>query len=574
MPSTYSTRLRFELIGLGEQSGTWGTTANTTIGTLIEEAIAGVASVTMTDADYTLVSSNGSTDEARQAVLEIAGVLTTNRNVICPTQEKKYVVKNATTGGFTITLKTSGGTGIAIASGKKMAVYCDGTNVVDQITALSSGTTVGGATVATLTGSETLTNKTLTSPTVNTPTITTPVISGTWTFTDNTFVIQDNADTTKKLSLQLSSIATGTTRTWTAPDADLTIVGLATTQTLQNKTHDSTNTYNGGTFTSNTLTTPVLNSPQVNDKSVTIASASTMNIGAAAGTYIDVTGAVTITAFDTVQAGVRRVLRFAGAPQITHSATTTILPGAQNLPVQAGDTVEFTSEGSGNWRCTDLIKAATPPPVGRKVLAAKTGSYTGVIADDGGMIRYTGTGGHTFTLPTSGVPTGYRLTLRNDSTTSPQTSVALDPTGAATLDGQATRNLFPGDSCSVTFDGTNYFSDDGRWMSIPADQAAPVAGSVLTFAHGLGAIPRVYQPYLVCTTNNASWLVNDVVQYASAQQNFGGSSDKGVSVYADATNVYVVVGSAASYLVLHNKGTGASTNLVIGSWSFRIVAQL
>ena len=46
MPSTYSTNLRFELMATGEKSGTWGTISNTNIGTLIEQAISGVASVT------------------------------------------------------------------------------------------------------------------------------------------------------------------------------------------------------------------------------------------------------------------------------------------------------------------------------------------------------------------------------------------------------------------------------------------------------------------------------------------------------------------------------------------------
>ena len=117
MASTYSDRLRIELIGSGDQSGTWGTTTNTNLGTLIEESIAGVAAVSMTDANYTLTANNGATDEARQMIVQLSGSLTADRNVICPTKEKLYVVKNGTSGSKDIVFKTSTGTGVTVQNG-------------------------------------------------------------------------------------------------------------------------------------------------------------------------------------------------------------------------------------------------------------------------------------------------------------------------------------------------------------------------------------------------------------------------------------------------------------------------
>lgn len=130
MASTYSSRLRIELIGTGDQSGTWGDTTNTNLGTLIDEAVAGVAAVTMTDANYTLTVSNGATDQSRKAVTVLSGTLSTTRNVVCPTSQKVYIVKNATSGGQSIVFKTSAGSGVTIANGDTVTVYCDGTNVV------------------------------------------------------------------------------------------------------------------------------------------------------------------------------------------------------------------------------------------------------------------------------------------------------------------------------------------------------------------------------------------------------------------------------------------------------------
>ena len=130
MASTFSTRLRIELIGAGEQDGAWYATANTQLGTIIEEAVAGVASVTHDDsANYTLTTNSGASDEARQMVLTIGGTLTAARNVVVPTSEKIYVVHNNTAGGYAVTVKTDLGTGISIASTQKAWVYCDGTNV-------------------------------------------------------------------------------------------------------------------------------------------------------------------------------------------------------------------------------------------------------------------------------------------------------------------------------------------------------------------------------------------------------------------------------------------------------------
>lgn len=128
MASTFSPTLRIELIGDGDQSGIWGQTTNTNLGSLIEQAITGVQSITMVDANYTLTSFNGVVDEARNAVLVVGGTNSQVRDVIAPLVEKLYVVRNNTVGGFAINIRAATGSAVLVPSGATVWVYCDGTN--------------------------------------------------------------------------------------------------------------------------------------------------------------------------------------------------------------------------------------------------------------------------------------------------------------------------------------------------------------------------------------------------------------------------------------------------------------
>jgi hypothetical protein len=88
-----------------------------------------------------------------------------------------------------------------------------------------------------------------------------------------------------------------------------------------------------------------------------IASASSINLGAATGSNLHITGTTTITSLGTVAAGVERRVIFDGALTLTHNATSLVLPGNANITTAAGDSAVFISEGSGNWRCVSYNKA-------------------------------------------------------------------------------------------------------------------------------------------------------------------------------------------------------------------------
>lgn len=152
MPSTYSPDLRIELIANGEKTGTWGTITNDNLGTIIEDAISGLASVSVTSANQALTAQNGAADEARCAAVQLTttGWLTpTNFNVYVPPVTKLYVVQNASSYVATVYCSTvignttAAGTGVAVPAGKSVLLRSDGTNITEQLNYIAGAATFG-----------------------------------------------------------------------------------------------------------------------------------------------------------------------------------------------------------------------------------------------------------------------------------------------------------------------------------------------------------------------------------------------------------------------------------------------
>ena len=148
MPSTFDPLLRLELQATGENATTWGVKTNTNL-ELIGAAVAGATTVNIAGSgDYTLTTANAATDEARQAILVLTGLLTGNRNVIVPSSPKNYTVINQTTGAFTVTLKQAAGTGLVIPRTGPSITVCTSTTCVDSIGATPFSKTILAATSA------------------------------------------------------------------------------------------------------------------------------------------------------------------------------------------------------------------------------------------------------------------------------------------------------------------------------------------------------------------------------------------------------------------------------------------
>jgi hypothetical protein len=148
MANSTSASLKLTVQQTGENSGTWGQFTNTNL-LILEQAIGGYDAVGLNaTTGATLTFSNGVLSNGKNQVLRLTGTITSAVNVTIPDSiEKTYLVENATTGAFTVTFKTSSGTGATWSTTDKgyKILYSDGTNIVD-ITADLGDITAGDVT--------------------------------------------------------------------------------------------------------------------------------------------------------------------------------------------------------------------------------------------------------------------------------------------------------------------------------------------------------------------------------------------------------------------------------------------
>jgi hypothetical protein len=242
MADSYSTNLRLIIQTTGENSGTWGTKTNTNLNYL-DAKLGNTTTVTETSGTKTL-----SETEERVARIHATGTLTGNLTIEFSGRKGYWIVRNGTSGTFSLTCKVTGQTGVTVTQGYSALVYCNGTDIekcIEQIDASAFATITGGA--------------------------------------------------------------------WAAEAA--------------------------------------------------VADSATPAIGAAASYRVVANGTTTVTGFDSVAAGIWRVVRWAGARTLTNGASLILIGGA-NRTTAAGDTSIFRSEGSGVWREEFAMRATGKAIVG------------------------------------------------------------------------------------------------------------------------------------------------------------------------------------------------------------------
>jgi hypothetical protein len=249
MSSSYTTNLKIQQIGNGEQAGVWGSSTNTNW-TLIEQAVAGVQTITMANANYTLSNLNGVSDEARNMVLNIVGTNSGVYQVIIPANQTKfYIVSNNTTGGYAITIGTTGvgGSVVSIPNGTTAQVYTDGTNTYSAQTGSAGDFKVNGN--FTVTGNQTDTGNL--------------TVSGTFTANNGaSFAVSPTAPT--------PTVGDNTTKVATTAFVTAATSGLGTmAQQNANAVAITGGTISGATVTGATVTGATISSSTIPNSNVT-----------------------------------------------------------------------------------------------------------------------------------------------------------------------------------------------------------------------------------------------------------------------------------------------------------------
>lgn len=149
MTTAYTSLLGFALPVTGELSGTWGDTVNNSITQLEEDAIAGVATASVTSGNWTLsTTGSGASNEARKAILIPTGTPGVSRNILAPNSSKAYIVDNQSDASVVLKGVTGPTTGITIVAGEKCLAAWSGSDfvkvsssVVDGVSTISFGST-------------------------------------------------------------------------------------------------------------------------------------------------------------------------------------------------------------------------------------------------------------------------------------------------------------------------------------------------------------------------------------------------------------------------------------------------
>jgi hypothetical protein len=354
MASAYTALLGLVLPVQGELQGQWGNTVNNELTSLLDTAIAGTTTISA-DADVTLTDTDGTANQARQAIILWTANGSTTRNITAPAQSKSYVVINKSAGTQSIVIRGVGPTtGVTILKGEQAVVAWDGSDFVKV-------STFGGSpsfTNVTVTGTTTLSG--LTASTALALNASKEVVSVTNTGTGNNVLSASPTltGTVAGASMTLSSLTSGRVTYAGASgllqdSANLTFDG--TTLTAANFADSSLTsgrvTYAGAsgnlsdsanlTFNGTDLTVSgAVNAGSVNATTLDLTNIEVTNIkakdGTSAATIADSTGVVSFTANPTLSAGTANGVAYLNGSKVLTSGSALTFDGSNLVSTGAG----------------------------------------------------------------------------------------------------------------------------------------------------------------------------------------------------------------------------------------------
>lgn len=469
--------------------------------------------------------------ELNRIAYQFTGLLTGNRDIIVPSTTQQYWVTNDTTGAFTLGVRTStqASPGITVDTGKSSIMYCNGTDVVDGDTqgiSLPVAVAQGGTGATTASGARTNLGSTS---------------------------VGDAVFTAANAAAARTAIGNGTMAT-----QDATAVAIT-----------------GGTLDAVAITNA--SAVGLTSADAGAAAAPTLDLyrNSATPAASDVIGQITLTGEDS--AG--NTQTYAVIDGVIDDATSTSEDGSLRLRTVVAGTVATRvaigqgaqvgsptggDKGVGTVNATGLYVNGVSVGTQSYGYAAKTAGYTVLATDNGAVINWTTAGVTADLTAAATLGAGFRVTLMN---TAASGNVTIDPSGAETLDGLATRLLRPGDRVTIVCDGSNFITESGAYSYDSGAQTITFGGA-LTLPHGLGVSPDLSEMECTLTnkTNEANWTTGQVMKTP-----FGGynnASNNHWTMRPDATNLNLQFGASA--IVGVNRTTGAVANLTAANWSFRV----
>ena len=469
--ATYSTSLKLTLIGDGEQTGTWGSTTNTNLGTLLEQAIVGQTTIIMANADYTLTNLDGATDEARNAVIIVTGNQNATYSVIVPAVPKLYMVTNNLNSLAIAYIKPSGGSAFQVPNGRTMYLYTNGTTfyALDYVSyaqnLVSGGSiTTGAINCTSLTSSGAVSGTTLTASTQfsGPGTGLTGAAAG-LSVGGTALNITASSNTSLTSLANLATVGTITSGTWSGSfgavsGANLTnITGANVTGTVANATNAttaatvSTTVASGATGTTQTagdnstkIATTAYVATAVNNATSTLGTMATQNANNVAITGGTINGATGTNAGMTVGTATTATT----ATSATSATTATNIAGgaANRVPYQsgAGATTFVAAPTVANtaliWNGSALAWATPPTASSWAYFQGGNGNTAGTILGSYNVssITVNGTGDYTINFTTALSTANYALVGGGQFDSGGSTSSAVAVNSARTTGVQTT----------------------------------------------------------------------------------------------------------------------------------------